>query len=163
MIVNVVGWILVIVLMVAGFAGCFIPMVPGTPLILLGAFIYDWLLATPGHALGWGNLLGLTAVVVLAQLVDMFAALLGASHFGASRYGIWGAFAGLFIGLFFSLPGLVLGPIAGVFLGELCSGKDSREAMRAAWGTLVGNAAGVLSRVIAGAVMILWVFLALKA
>lgn len=160
---NVVGWILVIVLMAAGFTGCFIPMVPGTPLILLGAFVYEWLLATPGHALGWQNLLGLSAVVVVAQLVDMFAALLGASHFGASRYGIWGAFGGLFIGLFFSLPGLILGPIAGVFFGELCAGKDSRAAMRAAWGTLVGNAAGILSRVIAGAVMIVWVFLALRA
>jgi hypothetical protein len=162
MFVNVVSWILVVLLFVAGFAGCFIPMVPGTPLILLGAFVYEWVLAVPGHALGWGNLLGLTAVVCLSQVIEIFASLLGASRFGASKFGMWGAVAGLFVGLFFSLPGLILGPIAGVFLGELCSGKDYREAIRAAWGTMVGNAAGVASRVVAGALMLIWIFIALK-
>jgi uncharacterized protein YqgC (DUF456 family) len=135
-------------------------MVPGTPLILLGAFVYDWLVAQPGHALGWGNLLGLTAVVFVSQIVELFAALLGAKQFGASKYGVWGAFIGLFLGLFFSLPGLILGPIVGVFLGELFSGKDHREALRAAWGTLVGNAAGVASRLVAGSIMLIWIFVA---
>ena len=162
MFVTVVGWVLVVLLFVGGFAGCFVPMVPGTPLILLGACVYDWLIALPGHALGWGNLVGLAAVVCISQVIEIVAALLGASRYGASKFGMWGGVAGLFVGLFFSLPGLILGPIAGVFLGELCSGKDYNEAVRAAWGTLVGNAAGVASRVIAGGVMLLWIFLVLK-
>lgn len=162
MFLNVVGWVLVAILMVAGFAGCFIPMVPGTPLILAGAFVYDWMVAPPGLGLDWGNLLGLTAVVVLSQIIDFVAALVGANRFGASRHGVIGAFVGLFVGLFFSLPGLLLGPIVGVYLGEMYSGKDHSEAIRAAWGTLVGNAAGVVSRVIAGSAMLLWIFIALN-
>ena len=161
MFLNVLGWILVAVLMVAGFAGCFIPLVPGTPLILAGAFVYDWFIATPEHSLGWRNLLGLTAVVVISQIVEFVAALVGANRFGASKHGVWGALIGLCVGVFFSLPGILLGPIVGVYLGELYSGKDHKVAARAAWGTLVGNAAGVVARVIAGSAMLVWIYIAL--
>jgi len=162
MFLTVLSWVLVMVFLIGGFAGCFVPMLPGTPLILIGAFLYDWLISTPERALGWGNLLGLTAVVVVTQIIEVVAALLGARQFGASKFGIWGATAGLFLGLFFSLPGLIIGPIAGVFLGELCAGKNHKEALRAAWGTLVGNAAGVVTRVVAGSLMLGWIFLALR-
>jgi len=147
MFLNVLGWVLVATLMVAGFAGCFIPMVPGTPLILTGAFVYEWMIATPGHALGWGNFV---------------AALVGANRFGASKHGVWGALIGLCVGLFFSLPGILFGPIIGVYLGELYSGKDHHVALRAAWGTLVGNAAGVVARVIAGSAMLLRIYIAIN-
>jgi len=162
MFLNVLGWVLVATLMVAGFAGCFIPMVPGTPLILAGAFVYEWMVATPGHNLGWGNLIGLTAVVVVSQIVEFVAALVGANRFGASKHGVWGALIGLCVGLFFSLPGILFGPIIGVYLGEFYSGKDHNVALRAAWGTLVGNAAGVVARVIAGSAMLLWIYIALN-
>lgn len=162
MFLTLLSWFFVVVCLVAGFAGCFVPMLPGTPLILIGALLYDWLISTPGHALGWANLLGLAAVVVITQVIEVLAALLGARQFGASKFGIWGAFVGLFLGLFFSLPGLIIGPIVGVFVGELCAGKPHREALRAAWGTLVGNAAGIVTRVAAGSVMLAWMFIALR-
>jgi uncharacterized protein YqgC (DUF456 family) len=68
----------------------------------------------------------------------------------------------LVVGLAFGLPGLILGPILGVVLGELLSGKTPEEAVKAAWGTVVGNAAGILLRVIAGGAMVLWFVLAVR-
>ena len=43
--------------------------------------------------------------------MDYVASLLGAKCTGASRQALWGAAAGSFAGLFFGLPGLVLGPL----------------------------------------------------
>ncbi len=160
MFLTVSGWILTVLLLVVGMAGCFVPMLPGTPLILLGAFTYEWMVAAPEHKLGWATLVGLTALMVASHIVDFVAAVIGANRFGASKLGIWGGVLGLFVGVFFSLPGLLLGPLLGVFAGEMLSGKDAQGALRAAWGTLVGNAAGVAARVAVGAVMVLWFILA---
>jgi uncharacterized protein YqgC (DUF456 family) len=64
--------------------------------------------------------------------------------------------------LAFGLPGLILGPLLGVVSGELLSGKQPKEAFHAAWGTVVGNAAGILLRVLAGSAMVGWFVLALR-
>ena len=162
MFLIVLSWILTVSLLLGGFAGCFLPMLPGTPLILAGAISYEWLLAKSGHELGWGTLVGLSAIMVVSHIVDFIAAIVGANRFGASKMGIWGGVLGLFVGMFFSLPGLLLGPVLGVFLGELASGKEPHPAFRAAWGTIVGNAAGVAFRVIAGAAMVVWFILAAR-
>ena len=163
MFLHVLAWVVTLLLLIGGFAGCFLPMVPGTPLILLGAFAYEWLVAAPGRELGWAALVGLTLIMVVSHVIEFIAAVVGANRFGASKMGVWGGVAGLFIGVFFSLPGLLLGPLIGVFLGEVASGKAPRLALHAAWGTLVGSAAGVAVRVVAGALMLLWVVLAARA
>ena len=137
-------------------------MVPGTPMILAGALVYEWLLAKPGHELGWGTLAGLAAIMVVSQIVDIVAAVVGAERFGASKKGLAGGIVGLVVGLFLGLPGLLLGPLIGVLLGELASGKAAAAALRAAWGTLVGSAAGVAARVVAGATMLVWFVLAAR-
>lgn len=162
MFLTVLSWFLTVLLLVGGFAGCFLPMLPGTPLILVGAMAYEWLLAKPGHELGWGTLVGLSVIMVVSHIIDFIAAIVGANRFGASKMGLAGGVLGLCVGIFFSLPGLLLGPVLGVFLGEIASGKEPHPAFRAAWGTIVGNAAGVALRVIAGAAMLVWFTLAAR-
>ena len=150
------GWLLVWALLVTGFLGCFLPLLPGTALILSGVFAYQWLVAPAEAPLSPATLWGISLVMVVSHVTDIASTLIGARRYGASSRGVWGGLAGLLIGLAFGLPGLLLGPILGVAVGELLSGKAPKEAIQAAWGTVVGNAAGILLRVVAGGVMVLW-------
>jgi uncharacterized protein YqgC (DUF456 family) len=154
------GWVLVWALLGTGFLGCFLPLLPGTALILSGVFAYQWLVAPSGAQLGTATLWGISLIMVVSHVTDIASTLMGARRYGASSRGVWGGLAGLVIGLAFGLPGLLLGPIIGVIVGELLSGKAPKEAVQAAWGTVVGNAAGILLRVIAGGGMVLWFLLA---
>ena len=157
-------WFFIVALLLAGFAGSFLPLLPGTPLILAGAFFYNFsvqrLLMQPEHALGAGTLWGLAGLMVLAHLVDFGFSLVGANQFGASRRGVWGGVLGLVVCFFFGLPGMLLGPVVGVVAGEVFGGRDFAAALRAAWGTAVGTAAGTLARVSIAFLMLLWFGLA---
>jgi uncharacterized protein YqgC (DUF456 family) len=154
------GWMLVWALIFTGFLGCFVPLLPGTALILAGVFAYQWLVAPVGAQLSAATLWGISLVMVVSHVTDIASTLIGARRYGASPRGVWGGLAGLVIGLAFGLPGLLLGPLLGVIVGELLSGKPPNQAVQAAWGTVVGNAAGILLRVIAGSAMVLWFLLA---
>jgi uncharacterized protein YqgC (DUF456 family) len=159
---SLAGWVLVWTLIGTGLLGCFLPLLPGTGFILCGVFAYQWLVAADGAQLSAVSLWGISLVMVVSYITDVASALIGAKRFGASSYGVWGGVVGLCIGLAFGLPGLILGPLLGVISGELLSGKQPREAFQAAWGTVVGNAAGILLRVLAGSVMVGWFVLALR-
>ena len=54
-----------------------------------------------------------------------------------------GAVIGMGVGLFFGLPGLLLGPFVGAFIGELMSIGDLSQAARAGVGSWVGLILGV--------------------
>jgi hypothetical protein len=157
---NLLCWFFIITCLAAGFIGSFLPLLPGTPLILVGVFLYNFceqrVLSHPERALGSGTLWGLIGLMVLAHVVDFAASLIGANRFGASSRGVWGGVLGLGIGMFFSLPGLLLGPVLGVVAGELSAGKSLPLALHAAWGTLVGTAAGTVARVLIASIMLLW-------
>lgn len=154
------GWVLVWALIGTGFLGCFLPLLPGTALILAGVFAYHWVVAPAGAQLSAVTLWGISLIMVVSHVTDIASTLIGARRYGASTRGVWGGFAGLVIGLAFGLPGLLLGPLVGVVAGELLSGKQPREAVEAAWGTVVGSAAGILLRVVAGGAMLVWFILA---
>jgi uncharacterized protein YqgC (DUF456 family) len=57
---------------------------------------------------------------------------------GGSSQASWAAALGLIVGAFFSLPGLLLGPLAAVFLVEWLQKRDVNRAWQAAWHTVVG-------------------------
>ncbi len=61
------------------------------------------------------------------------------------------------VGLFFGLPGLIVGPIAGVFIFEIfVAKKEVKEAGHSTVGTVVGGIAGILGRVLLALGMIGW-------
>jgi uncharacterized protein YqgC (DUF456 family) len=68
---------------------------------------------------------------------------MGAKRVGAGKLAMLGAALGtVFGGLFFSIPGLILGPFVGAMAGELVRGKELREASKIGFGTWVGLAFG---------------------
>lgn len=131
------------VLIVIGLAGTVLPILPGVPIMFAGM----WLAAWAGHyqRVGVAVLILLGALAAIAVVLDFIAGALGAKRVGASARAQWGAFLGAIVGIFFGIPGLLLGPFIGALIGQWMSGSDVEHSTRvgiAAWiGLLFGTIA----------------------
>jgi len=134
-------WALAVVLVVVGLAGVVLPALPGTVLIFAGLLLAAW--ADGFERVGVVTIVALGILTVATYFVDVATMALGMKRLGATRRAAAGAAIGTLAGLFFGLPGLIIGPFAGAILGELTAHRDLRRAGRAglaAWlGFLVGT------------------------
>jgi uncharacterized protein YqgC (DUF456 family) len=123
-----------------GLVGLVLPILPGAPLIFVGIVLVAW--AEGFEKIGaWG--IGVSAVLTLLVVaVDYAAGVVGAKGFGASYWGLFGAVAGTAVGLFFGLPGLILGPIVGAVVLEYAKEPDFKRAGKVGVGTLLGFVLG---------------------
>lgn len=137
--------ILAIVLLLIGLLGTFMPALPGLPLMFGGA----WLLALSSdyQIMGTGTLITLAILTALGCGMDYMAGVLGAKHSGASRKAIWGAFIGAIIGMFFALPGMILGPLIGAAIGEFIARRNLVAAGKVGFATLIGLVLGVVAKI----------------
>ena len=141
---QIIGLSLTLVVMLLGLLGSILPVVPGTPIVLVAAI---------GHRLYFGaasiNNTGLVVLVVLTVVsfgFDFLASALGAKKFGATWRGAVGAVIGGVIGLFFSLPGIILGPFLGAMLFEMLGGQEAKIAAKAGTGAVIGLLIGVVGK-----------------
>lgn len=138
-------WALAALLIVAGFAGLVLPALPGIPLVYAGLVLLAW--AEGVAYVGWVTLVLLGVLALLSYAVDFLAAALGAKKFGASPRAIWGAAIGAFAGIFFGLPGIVLGPFVGAVVGEFSRRPAVGAATRAGVGATLGLLFGTLLKI----------------
>ncbi len=146
-------WLIVIVLFAVGLIGTVLPIFPGTTIILAAAIIHRVMLGA-GKSVGWATLAVLLLLTLVSYGFDFLSGYLGARHFGASKWGTFGAVAGALVGLFFGLIGLFIGPVIGAIAGEIVAGKKMIAAGRAGWGSLLGNLGGMLAKLAIALVMI---------
>ena len=142
---QIIGLILTLIVMFAGVAGSILPGLPGTPLVLLAAIGHKLYFGPTGAA--WWVLVILGGLTVISVLMDYAASIYGAKRLGATWRGAAGAIVGALIGLFFSLPGILLGPFVGAMLFELAGGREWKEASRAGVGATLGLLAGAVGKV----------------
>jgi hypothetical protein len=129
-----------ILMVLVGIAGIIIPGLPGVVLVYLGLFFVAW---SDGFArVGWITLTVLLLIGAVAWVIDMFTTVYGARRIGASRWAALGASIGMFIGLWFGLPGIIFGPFLGALGVELLVRKDILEAGKAGLGTWIGLLVG---------------------
>ncbi len=185
------GTLLVVTLiaMFMGLVGSVLPALPGVTLIFISALVYAF---STGFEVvgGWVvALLGLFAA--LALVADFVGTSYGARRFGASNWGTAGGaiggVVGALVGLLFlgigSLFGLIIGSVAGVFLGEYLrrrrhgtpnqgtdgsrvrparsEGNDWRRTGRAAGGIFVGYLIGAAAQGVLGLLSVIVFVLAL--
>jgi uncharacterized protein YqgC (DUF456 family) len=137
--------VIVGVLMVAGLIGAVVPMLPGTPLIMVGAVVYA--VATDFSPVGGGRLAILAVLGLAGWAIEHLAGILGARRAGGGRAAVVGALVGAVIGLAFAPLGLLLGPIVGAIAGELLSGRDPAGSVRTGIGTAIGVVVGIVAHV----------------
>lgn len=141
---QILGLSLTLVVMLGGVLGAIVPGLPGAPIVLLAALGHK-LYFGPAGASWWvlGVLAGLTA---LSLLLDYLATIYGARRLGASWRGTVGAVVGGLVGLWFGLPGVVLGPFVGAVLFEWAGGRSWKESGRAGLGAVLGLLVGTLGK-----------------
>lgn len=136
--------ILGIILVLIGFAGSILPVIPGPPISWAGFLMLRWTAYIQRGAEGYVNTLWiLLFFVILVTILDYAVPVIGTRKYGGSKRGVWGATIGVVAGLFFGPLGIIIGPFLGAYIGEISSGKKDREALRAAWGSFVGFLMGV--------------------
>ena len=137
--------ILAFLCMVIGIVGCIIPGLPGVPVAYVGLWIAQ---ATDKIDSSWQMLLIWGIVTVVVSVLDYVVPAWGTKKYGGTKYGVWGSTIGVFVGLFFGAVGVILGPLVGAILGEMISGKQFNEALRAGWGSFIGILAGTVLKLI---------------
>lgn len=150
---QIVGLGLTLLVMLLGLIGSVVPGLPGTPLVFLAAV---------GHRLYFGVasasnlvLIILAGLMIISLVFDVAATALGAKKFGATWRGAVGAVVGGLVGLFFALPGIILGPFLGAMLFEMLGDKEFKQAARAGLGAMLGLLLGVLGKFSIAVVMMI--------
>lgn len=134
-------WILSVLLVMIGLAGIVLPALPGTILIFFGLL----LAAGIDHfeRVGWITMVFLGFLTVLSFIIEYLSSVYGVKRAGASRQAVTGSIAGLAVGMFLGLPGIILGPFIGAVIGELIANQDMIRAGRAGVATWIGLVVGM--------------------
>ena len=140
------------ILVIAGLIGTVVPVLPGVLLVFGGLLLAAW--AGDFSRVGAVGLTIIGVLAALAFLADFVASMLGAKRAGASPLALAGATLGAIIGLFFGLPGLVLGPFLGAVAGELFARRDLLQAGKVGLGTGLGLLAAALAKIVLAFLMI---------
>jgi len=128
-------WVIAGLLVVIGFVGLVMPILPGIVFIfgglLLGAWTDDFTLVSKTTMVIIG------VISLFAAGVDFIASYFTVKQAQASRLALVGTIVGAVVGLFFGVIGLIVGPIIGAAVGEYMARRNSTDATR------VGIAAGL--------------------
>lgn len=129
--------LLALAIMLVGLIGCALPILPGPPLVWLGALFYGW--QTDWQRIG-PIFLTLTLLLALAGgTAELWMGFLGAKKGGASFASQIAALVGGLVGLLvLSVPGLLIGSIGAIALVEWRKHRDWNAVMRAGGGYLAG-------------------------
>ena len=145
-------WLLALLLVLVGLAGAVLPVLPGVPMVFIGLWLAAWI--EDYTRIGAWTLGLLGALTLLSIIVDFLASALGAKRVGASPRAVWGAMVGSVVGIFFGLPGLLIGPFAGAVLGELTARGGWAQAAEVGMATWMGLLLGTLAKLALSLTMI---------
>ena len=142
-----------LLIMLSGLVGIVLPIIPSTPLIWIGVFIYA--VCDGFESIGWSLLLIFAILAIVSLVLDYLGGVIGAKKYGATRWGLIGSVIGGIAGFFMGgIVGLIFGPFFGAVLSELIFGKDLKGAFKSGIGTLVGFLGGVIVKLVISVVMI---------
>jgi uncharacterized protein YqgC (DUF456 family) len=156
-ILKVVVLVILMLSMPAGLIAVVLGL-PGTWLILVASVFYGWL--TDFAIITSQLLLGLLALAVVAELLDLTAGLWGARRYGGTKKAMVGTMIGGILGAvalspmlfgFGSIVGAFFGAFVGAFSMTYLEQRRMDKAMRVGWGALLGR---VFAMVFKGAAVV---------
>jgi uncharacterized protein YqgC (DUF456 family) len=152
---QIIGLAIALIIMCVGCLGSMLPGIPSTPLVLIAAIAHKLYFRETG--IGWIVMTLLALITAFVLVMDYLASIYGAKRFGATKKGMLGSIVGGIVGLFFNLPGILLGPFIGAAIFELVGGREFKPALKAGLGATLGLFAGVIGKLVCcGAMMILF-------
>lgn len=148
---DILLYILSAICLLAGFIGCFVPVIPGPPLSYVGLLLLHF---TEKEPFSVTYLLVMLAIVAVIQVLDYVIPSFGSKILGGSRWGSRGCLVGTLIGMFFLPFGIIAGPFLGAVVGELMGGKDFGKALVSGLGSFIGFIASTLLKLALSVYMI---------
>ncbi|MCC3374662.1 DUF456 domain-containing protein [Cohnella sp. REN36] len=144
---DILGWVLVVGLFVVGMAGSIYPILPGALAIYAAFFVYGLFFSFSPFGFWFWTIQ--TLIIVVLFVADYVVSAWGVKRFGGSKASVWGSTIGVMVGPFI-IPafGLIVGPFAGAFLGELLAGSSFDKALKVGWGSLVGLFTSTVAKII---------------
>lgn len=148
-IINIATALLILI----GFVGIFLPVLPSTPIIFAGTLVYA--INDKFENVGWKTYTFLAILMIIGLVLDYVAGVYGAKKFGSTKWGILGSFIGGIVGVIvLNLIGLILGAIIGAVAFELLAGQSLKKSIKAGGGVLLGFLGGVILKTIIALIMI---------
>ncbi len=149
-----------------GTLGSILPGLPGPPVSYLGLLLIHW---TRFASFSTRTLIIFAVIVAVVAVLDYLVPVWGTKTFGGSKAGVRGSTIGLIIGIIllpmfgivlgpFGLFGILGGPFIGAWIGEIYAGKESRQALKAAFGSFIGFLAGTLMKIVLSLVLAFYYF-----
>jgi len=146
---NLILIIISAILILPGFLGIFLPLLPGIPFMFMIALIYA--VITKFSILSGVEIGYLLGLMVLSLLVDFLSGLLGAKMGWASGKSLLIGVLGILLGTLMLPPfGGILGMFLGVLVGEIYFMGRSTTAIKSAKGALLGALTGMLINLLIG-------------
>ncbi len=153
---QIAGALVAFVFMLVGLIGTFLPFLPGTPLIFVGALIYG--LATGFAEISGTVLLALGLIATISTLLQYLASYFGAKKLGSTGWGTFGAFLGTILAIFIPTPlglfNLVIFPFLFAFAFELVATSSVKRSAKAGLGGVLGVFGSVFVQLALGFAMI---------
>ncbi len=136
--------IISVVLVIIGIIGSVVPILPGPPIVYGGLLLVQF---TSKHPFTTELLIVFGVLAILSAIIDNALPIYATKKFNGSKKGIWGSAIGLFTGLFFFPPfGIIVGPVAGAFIGEILDGKSPNNSVKPAFGSFIGFISSIFLR-----------------
>ncbi len=148
--------IAVLVAMIVGLIGLVVPVLPG--LALMWGAVGIWALLDGGGAWRWTTFGVVTVLAVVGLVAALTLSGRKATGAGAPWWALAMAAIGAIVGfVMIPLAGIVVGGIAGLWLGELIRLRDPRAAWDTTWAALQGYGLGTVVQMVAGvAILLVW-------
>ncbi len=139
-------WIILgIILCALAVIGSLLPLLPGPPVAYIGLLLQQ--LRDP-NPFSTEFLLIFAGIVVLSLVLDYLIPIWGTKKFGGTKYGVWGCTLGFLAAFWLGPWGVIIGPFAGAFIGEMIASQDSKKSLKAAFGSFVGFLMGSFLKLI---------------
>lgn len=125
-----------VILLVAGFLGTFLPVIPGPPLAWLGLLAANF--SSYSHIGIWPLIITGIVAAAVTILDNVFPAIF-TKRSGGSKAATIGSTIGLIAGIFVGPLGIIAGPFIGAFIGELIyTNGQAEKSLKSAWGAFLG-------------------------
>lgn len=153
-------WTLIIIAFALSFVGIIFPIVPSVLVLWIGFLLYQFMLTSDNIGwVFWSAMIVLTIVLIVS---DIIANSYFVKKYGGTKWGERIAAIGVIIGSFIIPPiGIIVVPFIAVFITELLQKKGADEALKAAFGSLLGFLGGTIAKIVIQIVMIIWFFIAI--
>ena len=138
--ISLILAIIASVLLVVGFIGTFVPVLPGAPLAWCGLLV--------AYFSSYCEISIIALVIsgifaVLVSVLDNFLPVIMTKKFGGSKAATTGSTIGLIVGFFIGPLGMIFGPFLGALMGEWIHNGGKREGVfKAAFGAFIGFLTG---------------------